>query len=432
MAELGTSQSSGLFQDWYNQYVAPRKKPISLTSSAPQDFSLGLPTSPTPAPSAPVIPPVTPPSALSPVPTAVPEQPASVAPAATASDMATPTAAPAGSSWADRLGEGLKDPAKMGLLTAGLSMMATPPRQIPYSNTEILGQAGLAGVGMYEKALAAKRKDELMKQTAEEHKLTREDRRAAAEDRGQYYRDVAETRRMTAESLVEARKATTAENTVLDVPIDPKVATYYGVDPSMTVRTFNKMQSGLTAMAKPDKEPKAPDRYQNWRETFKAEKGRYPSATEEERFGKTEGAGADGPGKSAAITHINREMVTQYLDRARANITAKGAPGSAETKAMLDALNSQDPLTGGPNESKTFEALDPETRKEYNFVKRRSQVLSNTMVPAEAVAQAQQEYAAKNPPKATPKEKPLPPGAVRKVIKGKSYIKAADGKVYEE
>jgi hypothetical protein len=43
-------------------------------------------------------------------------------------------------------------PSTQGLLTAGLSMMATPPREVPYSNLEILGKGGLAGLGAYNEA----------------------------------------------------------------------------------------------------------------------------------------------------------------------------------------------------------------------------------------------------------------------------------------
>jgi len=111
------------------------------------------------------------------------------------------------------VGEGvsnLSQPAKMGLLGAGLSMMATPPRQVPYTNTEIIGRAGIAGVGFYEKALEDKRKADLMTQTAEEHKIAQEDRRQANLDRAQYYKDTAETRKQNADTLELQREATTA------------------------------------------------------------------------------------------------------------------------------------------------------------------------------------------------------------------------------
>ena len=51
-----------------------------------------------------------------------------------------------------KLAEGFSNPLTQGLLTAGLSMLATPPRAQPYSNLEVLGQSGLAGMGAMEKA----------------------------------------------------------------------------------------------------------------------------------------------------------------------------------------------------------------------------------------------------------------------------------------
>ena len=383
MAEAGS-----LFQDWYNTYVRSR---VKKDLPADQYGTPGsLTASPTPTPSAPVASP-----AMDPV------DAESAALDAAAGDQdggwsgptpvpptATPSLTDRFKSGLSRVGEGLKDPASMGLLTAGLSMMATPPRQAPYSNAEILGNAGLTGVKYYEQALEAKRKDELMKQTAEEHTLAREDRRTANLDRAEYYKGSLANRDAALEEKKKDNESI-GENT-------------FGIDPKTPMWKAKALIPLVKQENAPGKEAKLPDRYQNWRETFKAERGRYPNAKEEEHFGKTESGGADGPGKSAAITHINREMVSQYLERAQAGITAKGAPGSAETKAMLDALNSQDPLTGGPNESKVYGALNAEEKKEYNFVKRRAQVLSNTMVPAEAVAQAQREYAAKNPAKAPP------------------------------
>jgi hypothetical protein len=261
----------------------------------------------------------------------------------------------------------------------------------------------------------------------EEKKLTREDRRIDAEQRNEYYMGSLAER-----NAAQATRDAIAADTILKNKRDTELIgeNQYGIAPDTPMWKVKETKELQKQLNVPEKEIK-PDAFTKWYEAKVKEKGNVTAKDLEEWHRKpgSEARGADGPGKSAAITHINREMVTQYLDRARASITAKGVPGSAETKAMLDALNSQDPLTGGPNESKTFEALDAETRKEYNFVKRRSQVLSNTMVPAEAVAQAQREYAAKNPPKAAA---PMKPGQVRKQIKGKWYVQGADGKVYAE
>jgi hypothetical protein len=373
MAELGTSQGSGLFQDWYDRYVKPKKYSLTTPAVSPE---ASLPASPAPTPESPVSDP-----AAAPMKVAPPAEPG-----ASLTDRFN-----AGLS---RVGEGLKDPAKMGLLAAGLSMMATPPRQVPYSNTEILGNAGLTGIKYYETALEAKRKDELMKQTAEEHTLAREDRRTATEDRAQYYRDVAETRRLTAESQAEARKATAAENSVLDVPIDPAVATHYGVDPSMTVRTFNKMQAGLVSMAKPpamavvtnDKgdvtiAPKVP--------------GVLPGAGKSKT--SPAGAGGEGPGKTAAIALINKEVVSQYLPVARDEISKSAPAGSEQMRQMVESLNTQDPTTGGPNEAKVREHLSPKQREELDFVKRKAQEYSKTMVPAVAVQKAREDWSKDHP-----------------------------------
>jgi hypothetical protein len=310
------------------------------------------------------------------------------------------TSAPSteGASWTDKLNKGLQDPAKMGLLGMGLSMMATPPRAVPYSAGEVVGNAGLHGLKFFQQAVEDKRKADMMVQTAEEHKLTREDRRSATEDRGRYYRDMAETRRFTAESQAEARKATAAENAVLDVPIDPAVAKHYGVDPKMTVRTFNKMQSGLVSMAKPpgmavttsDKgdvtiTPKVP--------------GTYPG------IGKSKttpaGVGGEGPGKTAAIALINKEVVSQYLPIARDEISKSAPAGSERMRQMVESLNTQDLTTGGPNEAKVREHLSPKQREELDFVKRKAQDYSKTMVPAVAVQKARDEWNMKHPaPKA--------------------------------
>jgi hypothetical protein len=74
-------------------------------------------------------------------------------------------------------------PGAMGILGMGLNMMATPPRAVPYSNAEIIGRSGQAGLGFYEKALEDKRKQQALDVSAEEHKLSREDRRQFNIDR---------------------------------------------------------------------------------------------------------------------------------------------------------------------------------------------------------------------------------------------------------
>jgi hypothetical protein len=286
-------------------------------------------------------------------------------------------------------------PGAMGLLGMGLNMMATPPRNVPYTTAEIIGRGGQAGIAYYEKALEDKRKQQALDVSAEEHKLTREDRRQGAIERADFYKE--RNRIMALEQLSkdEAREATAKENAVLDVPIDPAVAAHYKVNPKMTVRAFNKMQAGLTAMAKPEK----PEKRDPWTD-YVSSLGREPTTEEAKEWHRAQSAGGeDGPGKSAAITHINRELVSQYLDSARDNITSKSPAGSEKLKSMLDALNNQDPLTGGPSEAKVRESLSPEQRKEYDFVKVQAQKYSTKLVPAEAVAKAKMDWAEKNPPK---------------------------------
>jgi hypothetical protein len=336
--------------------------------------------------------------------------------------------APAGDpTWSDKLNKGLQDPAKMGVLAAGLSMMATPPRNVPYSAGEIIGNAGLAGIGMYEKALESKRRQQSLDESMEEKRLVREDRRAAAEDRGQYYRDVAETRRLTAESQAEARKATTAENAVLDVPIDPAVAKHYGVDPKMTVRTFNKMQAGLTAMAKPEKAAKT-DAFTEWYNSF-GEPG--PTRKDLEGWHRSPGAGGgtdSGPGKVGAIGQVNRELGAMYLPHAKENLSSKGPAGMEEYKGMVAMFQTTDQFGGTVNDARLRESLSPDQRKEYDFVKRKGQDYSRTMTPANAVARAQEEWRKAHPTAATPRPPaaaPVKPGTTVK------RVRMPDGSVQE-
>ena len=50
----------------------------------------------------------------------------------------------------DRIATNLHSPVNRGLMHMGLSMMATPPRAEPYSDLEVLGRGGLAGMGAME------------------------------------------------------------------------------------------------------------------------------------------------------------------------------------------------------------------------------------------------------------------------------------------
>ncbi len=208
---------NSLIQDWYDRYVKPLKQPISLSSSTPQDFSLGLPASPTPTPQAPVPSPVAAPPIEAP-PVETPPV-ADVSQADWSEPASTETPATSGGSWSDNLTKGLQDPAKMGLLGMGLSMMATPPRQVPYSSGEVIGNAGLHGLKYFQQAVDDKRKQQALDQSAEEHKLTREQlglyRQGMLEDKATQ-REIA---RQNAASNEALRAATAASRTGKLVPV---------------------------------------------------------------------------------------------------------------------------------------------------------------------------------------------------------------------
>jgi hypothetical protein len=317
-----------------------------------------------------------------------------------------------------RVGEGLKDPARMGLLTAGLSMMATPPRQVPYSNTEILGNAGLTGVKFYEQALEAKRKDELMKQTAEEHTLTREDRRQANQDRAEYYRSTADTRALNASTLEDLRKVNADAKISLDKPIPDSLAKTYNLPVGTTIRDYKQMEPGLIASAKPEKETKT-DAFTKWYESF-GDAGPTRKDLENWHRGPGSGGGSDsGPGKVGAIGQVNRELVAAYLPSGRENLTAKGPAGMEELKGMMVMLGNTDQYGGTVNDARLRESLSVDQRKEYDFVKRKAQDYSRTMTPANAVAKAQEDWKAKNPgaPAKPPVAVPVKPGVTAKKVK---------------
>src|SRR4030067_2612939 len=100
--------------DWsklaYEMFMANRQKAQSALQPAT-----------TPGPITSMLPAGTAPSGM----TVGPQPPAGSAPPPT-----SPAAAP---SWTENLNKGLQDPAKLGLLATGLSMIATPPREGPYS-----------------------------------------------------------------------------------------------------------------------------------------------------------------------------------------------------------------------------------------------------------------------------------------------------------
>lgn len=147
-----------LFTMWYNKYVRggpdPGRTYFPQSGVEPRKATPAMPTAQATAPASAATPaPGIPAMAPAPEPP-VPALP--VAPATPAQQTGKPS-----STWTGRLTEGLQDPAKLALLSTGLSMLATPPRAVPYSTGEIIGRAGLAGVDVFQKALESKRKGEL-------------------------------------------------------------------------------------------------------------------------------------------------------------------------------------------------------------------------------------------------------------------------------
>jgi len=111
----------------------------------------------------------------------------------------------------------------MGILGMGLSMAATPPRPVPYTNAEIIGRSGLAGLGIYEKALEDKRRQQALDQTAEEHRLNRE---ALVEDRRgrlEVARDNAESNRVNREAMASYRGTLETNRKLLADPVPDEV-----------------------------------------------------------------------------------------------------------------------------------------------------------------------------------------------------------------
>lgn len=151
-----------LFEEWYDKYVGPqaaspsyRYAPPSLTpegAAMPATPAQGMQKEPGELIKSLAMPQVPRTPGIAPVPD-------------TQKAPGVPLAAE--DTWSARLSKGLKDPASYGLLAAGLSMMATPPRQYPYSGAEILGRSGLAGLEAFQQASTAQRRDQLAQAEAD-------------------------------------------------------------------------------------------------------------------------------------------------------------------------------------------------------------------------------------------------------------------------
>jgi hypothetical protein len=146
-------------------------------------------------------------------------------------------------------------PGAMGILGMGLSMAATPPRAIPYSTTEIIGRSGLAGLGMYEKALEDKRKQQALDVSAEEHRLTREDQKIY---RKAQIVNMEAQRRNEADRITELNAKRDAEIKLLDEKtLDKKQQNEavgpnnLGINPEWPVWKATKLLSSVNQSTKP-------------------------------------------------------------------------------------------------------------------------------------------------------------------------------------
>lgn len=152
-----------LFEEWYDKYVSPIPTPAPSSQYAPPSLT----------PEGAAIP-ATPAQGMQKEPgeliknLALPQVPRTPGIAPVPDTQKAPGVPSATEdTFSNRLSEGLRDPAKYGLLAAGLSMMATPPRKYPYSAGEILGRSGLAGLEAFQQASTAKRRDQLAQAEAD-------------------------------------------------------------------------------------------------------------------------------------------------------------------------------------------------------------------------------------------------------------------------
>jgi len=240
MAELeGTMSSGRILKEWWERFG---KRPELERTSPP--LSSGILDTTAPAPSVPT------PTEASPV--VPPEAP----------DVMPPTEERnVGSKWTDRLAAGLQDPSKVGLLTAGLSIMATPPRETRYSNTEVLGRGGLAGIQAFQNAVKSSREAKALDLKQEENKLTREGLsayRKAQITNMQDQRRLEEERINTLGELRADRQAEiqalTANARALDEQVPPEILSKVGLAEftgKMTYRQLKEAQGALTAAMRP-------------------------------------------------------------------------------------------------------------------------------------------------------------------------------------
>jgi hypothetical protein len=330
----------------------------------------------------------------------------------------------------------------MGLLATGLSMMATPPRQVPYSAGEIVGRAGLAGISAYEMALKSSREAESLKMRAEEHKSTAayrteqmkhlgflnqeiQEKIKSGQDMNQIYADSiaggldktiesqynlpAGTGKLVIRSSMKSGKG--IHDMFKQGSVDPKdqeipadIVPLLGFPEGSKIK-WSQAHAVSTLMPKTGKEFKQ-EPYTDWYEQFKKEKGRPPNTQEISAWHRsTSGEGGGGQAKVGILGSIDREMTNRWYPKLQAAMPP-GEESMQKIKEIMVQIGSGDPISGSVNTARMraeFQkyGLDP---KEFMWVKSRAQDLAGGGInPDAAINQAEAEWAAKNPAKGEPK-----------------------------
>ena len=425
MAEYGFPdlQKPNLFRDWYEMFVADKKAKKSIPPS--------LDTS-SPALVRPILPDSTLPSGANVQPTPTPSAPASPIPAAEPS-------------WTDKLNAGLQDPSKVGLLTAGLSMLSTPPREVPYSAGEIIGKAGLAGISAFQGAVKSSREAKKLEMEAQEHKDLAGYRAAQARHLDSLNTEIQgrlrageETEKIYSDSVASGLDKTIESQYNLPVgtgklvlksslksgkgihdmfkqsSVDPKdqeipedIVPLLGFPEGSKIK-WSQASSVATLMPKPVKEKEwKPDPYTDWRDRFQAEKGRPPTTKEIadwHRAPSTATGKPEGQAKVGIIGQVNREMVNRWYPKLQAAMPP-GAESMQKIKEIQIQIGMGDQVSGGVNDARMRAefgkyGLDV---KEYEWVKTRAEdLVGSGKNPSAAINQAEAEFAAKNPKKGEP------------------------------
>jgi len=240
----------------------------------------------------------------------------------------------------------LKDPAKMGLLTAGLSMIATPPRAVKYSPGEIIGNAGLAGVKMFETALEAKRRQQALDVTTEEHRLAREDMSLYRKGQLEVSRQNAASSELLKTAASHDREAAAEAKKALQKPISKTLAEYYKLPPETTVEDFNKMQQGIVQTQKP--------KATAWKEVNFNGKNQWVDLNSPE---------AADLAKQGAFGVKDKPGFAYFVgDDGRVTEVQKGAPAGTPTKVVAPPGTGKKTKPGGAGGPKQFEYQDAQAK----------------------------------------------------------------------